>query len=60
MKNKFEKFEKSEIQNLFSVKGGTLIGGKTSTTTNRTVETTNDTDSNSSIEGKTSIDVIEP
>lgn len=58
MKTSFEKFEKSAMQNLFSVKGGALIGGKTSTTTNRTVETTNDTDSNSGIEGKTSVDVV--
>lgn len=47
-----KKFEKSEVQNLFSVKGGLAVGGKTSTTTMRTVETTNDTDSNSGIEGK--------
>jgi len=59
MKN-LKKFEKSEVQNLFSVKGGAAIGGRTSTTTMRTVETTNDTDSNSGIEGKTSNSVIEP
>lgn len=59
MKN-LKKFEKSEVQNLFSVKGGATIGGRTSTTTMRTVETTNDTDSNSGIEGKTSNSVIEP
>jgi|APGre2960657373_1045057.scaffolds.fasta_scaffold755191_1 hypothetical protein len=55
----FSKFKKSELQNMFSVKGGALIGNKTSTTTMRTVETTNDTDSNSGIEGKTTASVIE-
>lgn len=58
MKN-LGKFEKSEVQNLFSVKGGAVVGGKTSTTTMRTVETTNDTDSNAGIEGKTTDSVIE-
>ena len=55
----FSKFKKSELQNMFSVNGGALIGNKTSTTTMRTVETTNDTDSNSGIEGKTTASVIE-
>jgi len=59
MKN-LKKFEKSEVQNLFSVKGGALLGGKTSTTTMRTVETTNDTDSNSGIEGSSSGSVLTP
>jgi hypothetical protein len=57
MKN-LKKFEKSEVQNLFSVKGGATIGGKTSTTTKRTVETTNDTDSNSDIEGTSSASAV--
>lgn len=60
MKN-LKKFEKSEVQNLFSVKGGAALGGKTSTTTSRTVETTNDTDSSSDIEGKGTVSaVVEP
>lgn len=53
-----KKFEKSEIQNLFSVKGGAAIGGKTSTTTLRTVETTNDSDSNAGIEGTKAADSL--
>ena len=52
MKNsKFEKFEKDQISSLSSIKGGTLAG-ETSTTKNRTDETSNDIDSNSDIEGK--------
>jgi len=59
MKN-LKKFQKSEVQNLFNVKGGALLGGKTSTTTSRTVETTNDSDSNAGIEGSSSSSALSP
>ncbi len=39
-----KKFKKSEIQNLFSVKGGALIGSRTNTKPGTTVETKNDAD----------------
>ena len=37
-----KKFEKSEIQILFSVKGGALIGSRTNTKSGTTVDTMND------------------
>lgn len=49
MKN-LRKLEKSEVQNLFSVKGGIALGEKTTTEPCKTVERTNDQDSNIKIE----------
>lgn len=55
----FARFE-SEITYLRDLVASLAVSGRTSTTTMRTVETTNDTDSNSGIEGKaqTAIDVV--
>ena len=53
--SKFGKFQEKKFNSLTAVKGGTVAGGKTSTTTMRTDERHNDIDSNSGIEGSKSI-----
>jgi len=55
-----KKFKKSTLQNLFSVKGGALIGSRTNTQPGTTVEFKNDKDSNAAIEAQSSSSVYSP
>lgn len=59
MKRPFEKFQKTKVESLFNIKGGTELAGKTSTTKLRTNETSNDSDSNAQIEGTLTTDLIQ-
>ena len=52
MKNKFYKFEKNCITNLSTIKGGSELAAKSSTTTTKTIERGNDLDSARDIEAK--------
>jgi len=55
-----KKFEKSEIQNLFSVKGGATVGEKTMTKPGETREWINDKDSNAGIEARAEDHLFSP